>query len=72
MQDKVGDWLEGLLLAHNESDLLCLLVAEKLCVAGPTLLPLVVSEAIELASDLEDALLLLLSRDLFDLGKLSL
>ena len=72
MEDKVGNWLEGLLLTHDEADLLSLLVAEKLTVAGTTLLPLAISEAIELASDLEDALLLLLSRDLLDLGKLSL
>ena len=72
MQDEVGDWLEGLLLAHDEADLLGLLVAEELAVAGTTLLPLTISEAIELASDLEDALLLLLSGDLLDLGKLSL
>ena len=72
MEDKVGDWLEGLLLTHDEADLLSLLVAEELTVAGTTLLPLAISEAIELASDLEDALLLLLSRDLLDLGKLSL
>ena len=72
MQDEVGDWLEGLLLAHDEADLLGLLVAEELAVASTTLLPLTISEAIELASDLEDALLLLLSGDLLDLGKLSL
>lgn len=72
MEDEVGDWLEGLLLAHDEADLLGVLVAEELTVAGPTLLPLAISEAIELASYLEDALLLLLSRDLLDLGKLSL
>jgi hypothetical protein len=72
LEDKVGNWLEGLLLTHDEADLLSLLVAEKLTVAGTTLLPLAISEAIELASDLEDALLLLLSRDLLDLGKLSL
>jgi hypothetical protein len=72
LQDKVGDWLEGLLLAHDEADLLSLLVAEELAVASTTLLPLTISEAIELASDLEDALLLLLSGDLLDLGKLGL
>ena len=72
MKDEVGDWLESLLLAHDEADLLGLLVAEELAVASTTLLPLTISEAIELASDLEDALLLLLSGDLLDLGKLSL
>jgi hypothetical protein len=72
LEDKVSYWLESLLLAHDEADLLGVLVAEELAVAGTTLLPLVISEAIELAPDLEDALLLLLSRDLLDLGKLSL
>jgi len=72
LQDKVSDRLESLLLAHYKADLLSLLVAEELAVASTTLLPLTISEAIELASDLEDALLLLLSGDLLDLGKLSL
>ena len=72
MKDEVGDWLESLLLAHDKADLLSLLVAEELAVASTTLLPLTISEAIELASDLEDALLLLLSGDLLDLRKLSL
>ena len=72
LEDKVGDWLESLLLAHDKAELVSVLVAEELAVAGTTLLPLTISEAIELASDLEDALLFLFSRDLLDLGKLSL
>ena len=70
LEDEVGYGLEGLLLAHDEADLLGLLVAEELTVPGATLLPLLISEAVELASDLEDALLFLLSSGLLlNLGK---
>jgi hypothetical protein len=60
-------------LAHNKANLLCLFVAEKLTVSGPTLLPLVVSEAVKLASNLEDAFFLLITCWLrLDLGELRL
>jgi hypothetical protein len=61
LEDKVCHRLESLLLAHDESDLLGLLVAEELTVACATLLPLLISEAVKLTSDFEDALLLLLA-----------
>ena len=72
MQNKVGDGLKGLLLTHDKANLLSLFVAEKFAIASTTLLPLLISEAVELASNLEDALFFLLTGDLFNLGKFSL
>ena len=63
LTDEVANWLEGLLLSHNESDLLGLLVSHQLAVACASLFPLVVSEPVDLASLSEDALLGLLSSD---------
>jgi hypothetical protein len=59
-------------LAHDEADLLGFLVAKEFTIASASLLPLVVSETVELASDAEDALLLFLTGDLGDFGKLGL
>ena len=61
LTQEVSNGLQGLLLAHDEADLLLSLVSEKLAVANATLLPLVVSESEELASHLEDGLFLLLT-----------
>ncbi len=72
MQDEVGHGLEGLLLAHDEADLLGLLVAEELGVAGTSLLPLVVADSVELGTDSEDALLEFLTSNLLHCGELSL
>jgi hypothetical protein len=73
LQNEVGNWLESLLLAHDKANLLCIFVAEKLTVACATLLPLFVSEAVELASHLKDALVLIISSRLWlNLGELRL
>ena len=72
MQNKVCNRLKGLLLTHDEANLLCLFVAKKLTVSSSTLLPLLISEAVKLASNLEDALFFLLSGDLLNFGKFSL
>jgi hypothetical protein len=59
-------------LPHDEPDLLGLLVPHELAVSSASLLPLLVSVSVELASHLEDALLALLSSELLDLWEISL
>jgi len=72
LQNEVGNWLKSLFLAHHKANLLCLFVAEKFTIASSALLPLFISEAVKLASDLEDALFFLFTGYLFNLGELSL
>lgn len=72
LTDEVSDWLEGLLLSHDESDFLGLLVSHEFGVASTSLLPLFVSDSVQLGSHLEDALFALLASDLLNLGKLNL
>ena len=61
LTDEVGDRLKGLLLAHDEADLLLCAVTHKLGVANAALLPLLVAPAEKLGPDLHDALEVLLS-----------
>ena len=56
LTDKVGDWLERLLLTHDEPDAFGLLVAHKLAIAYASLLPLFLTQSVELDTQLEDAL----------------
>jgi hypothetical protein len=72
LQDEVSDRLKSFLLTHDKADLFAFLVTKKFSISCASFLPLIISETIELASDAEDALLLFLTSDLSDFGKLSL
>ena len=61
LTDEVCDGLESLLLTHDEANLLLFAVTHELGVANTTLLPLLVSPAEKLGSDLHDALEVLLT-----------
>lgn len=68
LTDEVSNRLKGLLLAHDKSDLLGLLVSHEFAVASTSLLQLVVSLSVELASHLEDAIFTLLTSLFLDFG----
>jgi hypothetical protein len=72
LEDEVGNWLHGLLLSHDYSDLLRLLVSQELDVSSTAFLPLLISESVELAALLEDALFSLFTSLLLNLGEISL
>ena len=59
-------------MTHDKANLLGLLVAKEFAIANTSLLPLIVSETIELASDTEDAFFFLLTSDLSNLWEISL
>ncbi len=70
--DEVGNGLQGLLLSHYKPDLVALLVSEQLGIPGPSLLPLLIAESVELASHLEYALLTFLAGNFLHLGEINL
>ena len=59
-------------MAHDEPDLLGLLVSHEFAVSSSTLLPLIIADSVQLASHLKNALFLLLSSDLLYFGQVDL
>ena len=72
LTDEVGDWLEGLFLPHDEPNLLRFLVSHQLGVASASLLPLFISESVQLRSHFENALFGFLSSHFLNFGQLFL
>lgn len=69
LTDEVAHWLVGLLLSHDEPDLLGLLVSHESGVSSSSLLQLIVSHSVQLGSHLEDALFVLLTSHFLHFGK---
>ncbi len=65
--DEIGNWLEGLLLPHDESDFLVLFVAHEFAVASASFLPLIIPHSVQFAPHLENALLTLFACHFLDL-----
>ncbi len=59
-------------MSEEESDFLVLFVSHEFAVAGASFLPLLVAQAVQLATHLEDALFVLFTSDSGDFGEVNL